>query len=284
MPHAIDFSDRTVLITGGGAGIGRATAELFGQTGANVVVVEKSEARADEVRASLDELRVPNTTLVADATDPQTATDTAQVIESTYGGLDVLVNNVGDFLRLIGPFESNTDEDIERLYAVNLGHVFTMTRACIPLLRKRAPGSSIITVSSVEGLRAMPNGVVYGAFKAALNGFTQSLAVELGHEGIRVNLIAPETTDSKQVPLDRMIPKGSTRQELAPYWIPQGRFGVPDDHAGAILFLASPLAAWVNGVSLPVDGGSRAAGGWYRAPTGGFTNMPMMALHNEPEA
>jgi len=280
----IDFSGKTVLVTGAGAGIGRATAELFGQAGATVVVVEKSEARADDVRASLDERGVPNSIVVADATDPRTAIDVAHLVESTYGGLDVLVNNVGDFLRLIGPFESNSDEDIDRLYAANLRHVFTMTRACIPLLRTRAPGSSIVTVSSIEGLRAMPNGVVYSAFKAALNGFTQSLAVEIGHEGIRVNLIAPETTDSKQVPLDRMIPEGSTRQTLAPYWIPQGRFGVPGDHAGAILFLASPLAGWVNGVSLPVDGGSRAAGGWYRAPTGGFTNMPMMALPTEAQA
>jgi 3-oxoacyl-[acyl-carrier protein] reductase len=276
----MDFQGKTVLITGGGAGIGRATAEAFGKAGAAVVVVEKLEKLAVELRESLDGLGAPNTVVVADATDPQTAVDVAARIESEHGGLDVLVNNVGDFLRMSKPFESTTDEDIALLYAVNIGHVFTMTRACIPLLRKRAPGSSIISVSSIEGFRAMPNGAIYGAFKAAVTGFTQSLALELGHEGIRVNLIAPETTDSRQVPLDRIIP--DNMKPLAQYWIPQGRFGVPDDHAGAIMFLASPLAAWVNGTALHVDGGAHAAGGWYRSPGGGFTNMPVGGPMNMP--
>jgi NAD(P)-dependent dehydrogenase (short-subunit alcohol dehydrogenase family) len=271
----IDFQDKTVLITGAGAGIGRATAERFGEAGATVIAVERSERLAAELEAALAGKGVPHHVIVGDVTDGAVATTTAQSIESSYGGLDVLVNNVGDFLRVIGPFESTSDEEIDRLYAVNLRHVLTMTRACLPLLRSRAPGSSIVSVSSIEGLRGMPNAVVYGAFKAALTGFTQSLAVELGHEGIRVNLIAPETTDSKQVPLDRIIPTGS--EDLVPYWIPQGRFGVAEDHAGAILFLASSLAGWVNGVLLPVDGGARAAGGWYRSPAGGFTNMPQLA-------
>jgi NAD(P)-dependent dehydrogenase (short-subunit alcohol dehydrogenase family) len=275
----MDFHGRTVLITGGGAGIGRATAEAFGEAGASVVVVEKHERLAAELRASLDGLGVANTVVVADVTDPQTAVDVAARIESDYGGLDVLVNNVGDFLRLSKPFEATTDDDIDRLYAVNLRHVFTVTRACIPLLRKRAPDAGIISVSSIEGFRGMPHGVAYAAFKAALTGFTQSLAIELGHEGIRVNLIAPETTESRQVPLARIIPEGM--KSSVPYWIPQGRFGVPADHAGAILFLASPLAGWVNGTTLHVDGGARAAGGWYRTPTG-YTNMPTAGFTNMP--
>jgi NAD(P)-dependent dehydrogenase (short-subunit alcohol dehydrogenase family) len=217
--------------------------------------------------------------VVADATDPQTAHDVAAQIESDHGGLDVLVNNVGDFLRLTKPFEATSDEDIDRLYAVNLRHVFTMTRACIPLLRKRAPGASIVSVSSIEGFRGMPHGVVYATFKAALTGFTQSLALELGHEGIRVNAVAPETTESRQVPLARIIP--DDMKPLAPYWIPQGRFGVPADHAGAIMFLASPLAGWVNGTTLHVDGGAHAAGGWYRTPAG-YTNMPIGGFTNMP--
>jgi NAD(P)-dependent dehydrogenase (short-subunit alcohol dehydrogenase family) len=278
MSH-MDFDGKTVLITGGGAGIGRATAEAFGKAGAAVVVVEKHERLAVELRASLDALGIANSVVVADATEPQTALDVAAQIESDHGGLDVLVNNVGDFLRLSKSFEATTDEDIDRLYAVNLRHVFTMTRACIPLLRKRTPGSSIISVTSIEAFRGMPHGVVYAAFKAALTSFTQSLALELGHEGIRVNAVAPETTESRQVPIDKIIPDDV--KALAPYWIPQGRFGVPEDHAGAILFLASPLAGWVNGTTLHVDGGARAAGGWYRTPTG-FTNMPIGGFTNMP--
>jgi len=201
----MDFEGRTVLITGGGAGIGRATAEAFGSACASVVVIEKVASLADDLRASLDDMGVPNSVVVADVTEPQTALDVAAQIESDHGGLDVLVNNVSDFLRLSKPFEATSDEDIDRLHAVNLRHVFTVTRSCIPLLRKRAPDASIISVSSIEGFRGMPHGVAYAAFKAALTGFTQSLAIEPGHEGIRVNLVAPETTDSRQVPLDRII-------------------------------------------------------------------------------
>lgn len=275
----MDFHGKTVLITGGGAGIGRATAEAFGRAGAAVVVVEKHERLAAELRASLDEQGVANSVVLADVTEPQTALDVAGQIDADHGGLDVLVNNVGDFLRLTKPFEQTTDDEIDRLYAVNLRHVFTMTRACIPLLRKRAPDASIVSVSSIEGFRGMPHGVAYGAFKAAMTGFTQSLAIELGHEGIRVNLVAPETTESRQVPLARIIP--DDMKSAVPYWIPQGRFGVPSDHAGAIMFLASPLAAWVNGTTLHVDGGAHAAGGWYRTPTG-YTNMPVGGFTNMP--
>lgn len=277
---AIDFTGKVVLVTGGGAGIGRATAEAFGRAGAHVTVVEKDDALGDAVGGSLEELGVAHRIVRADVTDDGVADEVAALVQTDHGGLDVLVNNVGDFLRINRPFETMTDEDIDRLYAVNLRHIFTMTRACIPLLRARAPGASVISVSSIEGFRAMPNGAVYGTFKAAVTGFTQSLALELGHEGIRVNLVAPETTDSRQVPLARMIPED--RRPLVPYWIPQGRFGVPEDHAGAIVFLASPLAAWVNGTALHVDGGAHAAGGWYRSPAGGFTNMPPMPLPGEP--
>lgn len=272
----IEFNGKAVLITGGGAGIGKATAEAFGNAGAHVTVVEKVEKLADAVGQSLSELGVEHRIVLADVTESGVAEEVAAQVRSDHGGLDVLVNNVGDFLRMNGPFEQMSDEDIDRLYGVNLRHVFTMTRACIPLLRERAPGSSVISVSSIEGFRAMPFGAVYGTFKAAVTGFTQSLALELGHEGIRVNLVAPETTDSRQVPLARMIPED--RQPLVPYWIPQGRFGTPEDHAGAILYLASPLAGWVNGTALHVDGGAHAAGGWYRSPAGGFTNMPVMPI------
>jgi 3-oxoacyl-[acyl-carrier protein] reductase len=270
----LDFHGKCVLVTGGGAGIGRATVDAFARAGASVVIVEKSSSLADSLQRALEALHVPHRVLVADVTVPQTATDVATLIDREYGGLDVLVNNVGDYLKLSRPFEFVSDDDIEALYLVNLRHIFTITRACIPLLRRRSPGASIVSVSSIEGFRAMPNLAVYGAFKSAVTGFTQSLALELGHEGIRVNLIAPETTDTQQVPLKRMIPENL--KDLIPYWIPQGRFGMPEDHASAILFLASPMAAWINGVALHVDGGARAAGGWYRTPDGGFTNMPLL--------
>lgn len=269
----IDFKDKTVLVTGGGGGIGRSTAEAFGRAGARVAVIEVDVARAGEVREALRAAGVEALVKVGDVTDAGAVRALAGEIEAGFGGLDVLVNNVGDFLRIAKPFERCTDEEIERLYAVNLRQVFGVTRAILPLLRQRA-GSSIVNVSSIEGFRGIPYCAVYGTFKAALTGFTLSLAVELAPAGIRVNQIAPETTETPQVPVSQLV--APEHRGLLPHWIPLGRFGQPQDMAGAILFLASPLAAWVTGTTLHVDGGALAAAGWYRDPKGVWTNMPVM--------
>lgn len=267
----IDFSGKVVLITGGGAGIGRETAVQFNGLGANVVVLEVDGARAREVRSELG----PDSLVVeGDATEAEDVAALAQSITEKYGRLDVLVNNVGHFMTRPTPFEKLTDEQLDDIYRINLKHVFLVTRVMLPLLRVVDAGASIVTISSIEGFRGIPRFAAYGAFKAAITGFTQSLALELGPEGIRVNVVAPETTDTAQVPLDRMIHE-SQRHNI-PKWIPLGRFGTPSDIAGCVLFLASPLASWVSGTVIHADGGALAAAGWYQDDEGGWTNMPVV--------
>ncbi|ARR53437.1 short-chain dehydrogenase [Rhizorhabdus wittichii DC-6] len=267
-----DFTGKAVLVTGGGAGIGRATAEAFKAAGARVATIEIDPARAEEARATLgDDALV----VVGDVTDAAAVADLAAQVDAAFGGLDVLVNNVGDFLMLAKPFDQLSDAEIARLYATNLGQVFGVTRAMIPLLRRKGAGGSIVSVSSIEGFRGIPNCAVYAACKAGLTGFTQSLALELGPGGIRVNLIAPETTDTPQVPVSLMIPEEHRRH--IPNWIPLGRFGTPQDMASGILFLASPHAAWITGTALHIDGGALAAAGWYRDPRGTWTNLPVLS-------
>ncbi len=271
----IDFSGRTVLVTGGGAGIGRAIAEAFGKAGARVAIAEIDPGRATEVRQALRAAKVDALVAESDVRSTEAVAALMADIEQRFGGLDVLVNNVGDFLRIVKPFEQCSDADIEAVYGTNLRSIFVTTRAAIPLLRKRAPGSSIISLSSIEAFRGIPMVTVYSAMKHAITGFTRSLALELAPAGIRVNAIAPETTETAQVPVAAMI--APEHRDHIRRWIPLGRFGTPQDAAGSALFLASELAAWITGTTINLDGGALAAGGWYQDPKGMWTNLPVVA-------
>jgi NAD(P)-dependent dehydrogenase (short-subunit alcohol dehydrogenase family) len=189
------------------------------------------------------------------------------------GRVDVLVNNVGEF-RPNGLFIESTEDDWQHLYALNLLHIFRVTRAFLPVMVESG-GGSIINVSSVEGFRGIPNNAVYSAFKAGAINFTRSLAAEVGVHGIRVNGIAPDLTDTPQLPLSKVLPPEVG--PMIPYWVPVGRFGRPDDHGDVAVFLASEQSRFVTGQTINVDGGTLAAPGWYRRPDGsGFTNMPKL--------
>lgn len=270
----LEFSDRVVLVTGGGAGIGRETALMFGRLGAAVVVLEINAQRASGVRNDLEGAGIDALVVEGDAGDPGTVAALAASIGERHGKLDVLVNNVGHFVTRPTPFERLTDDQLDEIYRVNLKHIFGVTRGMLPLLRKAGGGASIVNISSIEGFRGIPGFLPYGTFKAAITGFTKSLALELGPEGIRVNAVAPETTDSAQVPLDLMIHE-SQRHNIS-RWIPLGRFGRPADSAGCVVFLASELAGWVTGTVVHPDGGALAAAGWYRDDSGAWTNMPVI--------
>lgn len=267
------FADRVVLVTGGGAGIGRATVDALAAQRAAVAVIERDAERAADVEQALGAAGVAALVIRGDVTDDAAVAGAAEAIAARFGRLDALVNNVGDFLGVVKPFGDATDGDISRLYDTNLRQVFVVTRAMLPLLRK-GRDASIVSVSSIEGFRAIPMCTVYATFKAALTGFTKSLGVELGPERIRVNLVAPETTETPQVPVHAMLP--AAHRDHVDRWIPLGRFGAPEDIASAILFLAGPGAGWITGTTIHVDGGALAAAGWYRDPQGLWTNLPVV--------
>ena len=269
LANPLDFTGKTVLVTGGGVGIGRGIAEAFFRAGARLVVAEIDQARAAEVAAALPAAEV----VTCDVCDRATPAMLAERVEALSGKLDVLVNNVGHFVHAL-PFAKLADDQAEEILDVNLGQLLRVTRAMLPLLRAAAPGSSIVNVTSIEAYRGIPYCSVYAAAKAGIAGFTKSLALELAPEGIRVNDVAPETTDTPQVALDVMIPP-ENRANMDK-WIPLGRFGTPEDCAGAALYLASPLAAWVTGTAIHVDGGALAAAGWTRTPAGEWTVVPMV--------
>jgi 3-oxoacyl-[acyl-carrier protein] reductase len=273
-PASVSLAGKTALVSGGGAGIGRAIATTFAQLGARVIVAEIDAARAAAVRAAL----TPSPESWVSVTDVRSVPQVESLladIERRCGALDVLVNNVGDFLNVVKPFERTSEAEWDALYAVNLRHMFVVTRAAIPLMRRAAHGASIINISTIEAFRGIPMTAVYSAFKAGVTGFTRSLALELGPHGIRVNAIAPETTETEQVKPSVFIPP--QYQEHVRRWIPLGRFGAPADAAGCAVFLASELSAWVTGTTLHLDGGALAAGGWYRTPDERWTNVPVIS-------
>jgi 3-oxoacyl-[acyl-carrier protein] reductase len=273
-PPPLTLAGRTALVTGGGAGIGRAIAEAYAALGARVVVAEIDPARVQAARSALSGSNESWVSL----TDVRSASAVAALmgeISSRCGRLDVLVNNVGDFLNVIKPFERTTEEEWDALYATNLRHLFLVTRAAIPLLRSAGGGASIINLSTIEAFRGIPMAAVYSAFKSAITGFTRSLALELGPQGVRVNAIAPETTETEQVKPSLFIPP--EYQAHIRRWIPLGRFGTPADAAGCAVFLASDLSAWVTGTTIHLDGGALAAGGWYRTPDERWTNVPVVS-------
>ena len=273
MTQMISLAGKVALVTGAGGGIGRSIAESFARLGAQVALLDRHAGRLAEVEAAFIEKGWDPLLIEADVRDVDSAASAMQAIEERYGRLDVLVNNVGSTLGLMKPFEKMTDEDFDALYSVLLKHVFVYTREAIPLMRRSGSGS-IINVSSIEGYRGLPNLAPYAAFKLALEGFTKSLALELGKDRIRVNSIAPETTESHSIrPSEWIAPQDQARVEE---WIPLGRFGRPEDTAGCAVFLATELSGWVSGTTLHCDGGSLAAAGWYRTPDGQWTNTPLI--------
>ncbi len=275
----ISLEGKIALVTGGGGGIGRGIAESLGSYGAKVVVAELKGDRADAVGAALKSAQADHMVVRTDVRQEAQVNDLMKQIEQRYGQLDILVNNVGT----ASPpklFEFTTNEDWDFDYQINLRHMFLVTRAAIPLIRKTGKGGSIINLSSIEAFRGIPLMTVYGAFKAAVIGFTMSLALELGHEGIRVNAIAPETTESEAIQPSKWI-KPEDRGAISST-IPLARFGTPADAAGCVIFLASELSAWVTGTTIHLDGGALAAAGWHRMNNGVWTNAPVIskgALH-----
>ncbi len=269
------LSGRVAVVTGGGGGIGAATARLFAAHGAHVVIVDIDGGLAARTVDDIAATGGSAVAVVSDVRDAAAVDDLARSVLDRYGRADVLVNNVGHWLRHPGNFVDTDARLWDELYRINLHHVFLVTHAFLPAMVARRAGA-IVNVSSVEGLRGYPEDPVYAAFKAAVIQFTRSLAVQVGGHGVRVNAIAPDVTESLQVPYSQWL--SADEQTQWPQWVPVGRMGVPEDQARVILFLASDLSAFVTGHTIPTDGGTGAAGGWFRSsrrPDREWTNRPI---------
>ncbi len=269
------LADRVAVVTGGGGGIGAATARLFAQHGAHVVIADIDTELAQQTADDISKSGGSAVAFVVDVRDADQVSGLARSVLERHGQVDVLVNNVGHWLRHPGDFVHTDPQLWDELYRINLHHVFLVTYAFLPAMIERRAGA-IVNVSSVEGLRGYPEDPVYAAFKAAVIHFTRSLAVQVGRDGVRVNAIGPDVTESLQVPYSRWL--SAEEHQQWPHWVPVGRMGLPEDQARVILFLASDLSAFVTGHTIPTDGGTGAAGGWFRSsrrPDREWTNRPV---------
>jgi 3-oxoacyl-[acyl-carrier protein] reductase len=239
MAEFCSLEGRTALVTGGSRGIGRAIAASLAEAGATVVIGYRSGA--DEAAEVADE--VGGRAVQADVSDPEEA---KRLVEEA-GDVDVLVNNAG--VTRDGLLARMSDEDWRTVLDTNLGGTFNTCRAVTRGMMKRRSGA-IVNVSSIVGVHGNPGQTNYSASKAGIIGFTKALARELGSRGVRANVVAPGYISTR---LTNELPEELQQSMLAS--TPLGRFGDPEDVAGAVRFLASDAAAFVTGEVLLVDGG-----------------------------
>ncbi|WP_181704850.1 SDR family NAD(P)-dependent oxidoreductase [Chthonobacter rhizosphaerae] len=243
---------RTVLITGGGIGIGRATAKAFATLGDHVVVTDILEA---EGRAVADEIEAAGGSAEfarLDVTSTEAADALVADVEARRGGVDVIVANAGIAHRV--PLAALTDAKWDHTFDVDLKGIFRVVRPALAGMRARKSGA-IVALSSIMGVAyGWDEHVHYSAAKAGVVGLVRGLAVELASDGIRVNGVAPGYIRTAQL-LSREHSLGPEGAEAAGAFIPMGRIGEPDDIADVITFLASTGARYMTGQVVAVDGG-----------------------------
>lgn len=246
------LAGRLALVTGAASGIGRAVAVAFAHAGARVIVTDLQAQRCEDTLRAVRDAGAQGWAHALDVSDAQACRDLAAEVSETAGDVDTLVNNAGVIIRE-GIDSPRAADNLRRTMNVNLFGVFHTVQAWLPALRRTR--GCIINVASGAAFIAQGNALGYSPSKAAVKMFTQTLALDLAPDGIRVNALAPGVIETPMTEATRANPE---RLERFMQRIPAGRLGQPHELAGPAVFLASDLASFVNGATLPVDGGTVA--------------------------
>jgi NAD(P)-dependent dehydrogenase (short-subunit alcohol dehydrogenase family) len=271
------LTDQVAVITGGGAGIGRATALALASAGADIVIGDIVPERCDETAARVRELGRRALTVPTDVMEIDQIRTLVATAKEQFGRIDILVNNAGGVKPT--PFLEQSERSWRRHIDLNLVSMFAATSAAVRVMIDAGRGGSIINVSSIEASRAAPNFAVYAACKAGMLNFTRTMALELADHRIRVNAIAPDYTVTPGLrgnltgPVDptKWLQPTEQQEAAAARRIPLGRPGIDAECGQVALFLASAMSSYVTGAVIPVDGGAWASSGWLRNSAGKWT-------------
>ena len=241
---------KVAIITGGTRGIGLEIVKVFKENNAEVILFGSKKETVDKAISDLEKENIIVEGYYPNLSNPSEIEEVIQEIINKHNRIDILVNNAG--ISANKKIEDTTYEDFEKIMDLNVNAIFNMTKAVVPYMKEQKEGV-IINTSSMVSIYGQPSGVGYPASKFAVNGITKSLARELGSANIRVNAVAPGVTNTDMV---ANLPKEMIEPLIKT--IPLGRIGEPRDIANAFLFLASPLASYITGEILSVDGAARS--------------------------
>ena len=238
--------NRVAIVTGGGRGIGAGITRRFVAEGATVAIMQRTAPPAELLNSQ-------TFFVAADLSSPEDIAKAMQACLNRLGGLDILVNNAG--IMFEKTVDEMSEEDWDRMMAINLRAPFLLTKHAMPGFRRRG-GGSIINIGSIEGLASNPGHPAYSASKAGIHGFTAAVAVDHGREGIRCNAIAPGWINSElsEVYVNSMSDGARVRRELL-VMHPVGRLGEPEDVGNLAVWLASDESSFVTGQVYVIDGG-----------------------------
>jgi 3-oxoacyl-[acyl-carrier protein] reductase len=265
---------RVAIVTGGAGGLGIAATLGLAEAGVSVAACDIDADAVSRLAELLGESGRKVFAVTLDVRDERAVEDFFRSVEDRFGGVDILVNVPGGVRHRL--FIDSSEQNWERLVDLNFTQVARCCRLAARSMIARG-GGSIITVTSTEGHRAAPSMAVYGAMKAAVESLTRTLALELAESGIRVNTIAPDMISTPAAvargwfPADEDAPEARLAHSVG---LPMGRMGTLDEFANTVLFLASGLSSYITGQTLFLDGGTRAASGWWRWPGHGYLVKP----------